>query len=487
MTSQAEQQFLAEIYAVPKFGEGLGLLRVQKALELLVPSYPRFSFTPIVVTGSNGKGSTAHYTESLLRHVGRRTALFTSPHFLYFNERFRVNGERISYDELLISWHLLQKHLKVVETALNQKFGRFEVLFLLAVSTFEQYQVQVAVFEAGIGGRYDPTRLLQAPYNVLTSVDLEHKELLGHTLTEICYDKLDVCGNASRSFISATVPNTLLPQIRAYNKLRMVQTCEVANTWQVELKVLAPQRQSSDECQHSSENKLFCQPVTSVCVQNRKSVESGFQELTTVHSQQLLLNPVPQSANIAAAIAVTDAYLHDQNVKAVEHNPLLKKAIAQGLNNCVVAGRMQHIQQQPFPILIDAAHTPESFVHLFGALQQAYQDQSLVLIIGQSADKSIEPLLAGVQKLSDVADCELILTEPSCRAKSVSILQQAFSEAGFEHRATQNVREACALASEIALAKPQEQFCTVVVVGGLFLAAEAQVALQNLAIALSFD
>lgn len=472
--NSAEQEFLAEIQAIPKFGDGLGLLRVQKALALLVPTYPTFSFTPIVVTGSNGKGSTSHYIERLLRTADCRSALFTSPHFLYFNERFRVNGERVDYQELLLTWRLLQKHIQAVEAELGQHFGRFEVLFLLAVSTFEQYQVQVAVFEAGIGGRYDPTRLLQAPYCVLTSIDIEHRALLGDTHSLICYDKLDACPTGASSFISSTVSESLLPQIYAYNALRHIKTVEVDKRWLVQLKTITD---DNPDVEHSNAQTI-------ITVQQCIELNSEFQDCVSVECEQLLINPVPQAANIATAIAVTSAYLTDHKNTTLD----MSNWLAHGLTQLPVAGRMQFIQQFPFPILIDSAHTPESFQHLFPALKASYSNQSLVLIIGQSEDKPVEPLSAGIKQLQETVDCQVITTQPACRGKSAAILSSELQRASPSCLTTENVSQACQLAISLACErKADAQLCTIVVLGGLFLAAEAQVEFQQLDVELLFE
>lgn len=476
MRETAEQEFIADIQSLPKFGDGLGLLRVQRVLELLIPTYPQFSFTPIVVTGSNGKGSTSHYIDQLLNAAECRTALFTSPHFLYFNERFRVNGERVAYDELLVTWRLLQKHISQISHELQQQFGRFEVLFLLAVSTFEQYQVQVAIFEAGIGGRYDPVRLLQAPYCVLTSIDLEHRALLGDTHSAICYDKLDACPANATSFISATVPTNLLPQITAYNRLKKVTTVNVASEWRVQL---ATRNTESHQSTLSAAN-------TDIHVQRYSEEEAHFYHILTAPCAQHLLNPIPQSANLATAIAVATHYVQ-------HHAPALANItrwLQRGLAQLPVAGRMQFIQHNPFPVLIDSAHTPEAFSHLFEALPHIPTGDKLVLVVGQSDDKPAQPLIAGIKQLMKSVSCEVVVTQPSCRGKVAKQLADECRIASMACHIAPTVKQACDTAKALALPSTQSvmtQPNTVVVLGGLFLAAEAQVEFQQLNISLLFE
>ncbi|MGE0829408.1 MAG: bifunctional folylpolyglutamate synthase/dihydrofolate synthase, partial [Hyphomonadaceae bacterium] len=146
-----------------------------------------------VITGSNGKGSTAAMLASALSSAGKRTGLFTSPHLFEINERFRIDGADISDAALDRHWARLEEAADAWLAAHpGEALGGFEFLFLLAASWFSEAQCDGAIWEAGIGGRYDVTRLIHAPCAALVSLDLEHTSLLGDTLEEIAKDKIDV-------------------------------------------------------------------------------------------------------------------------------------------------------------------------------------------------------------------------------------------------------------------------------------------------------
>ena len=126
---------------------------------------------------------------------GLRTGLFTSPHLYRFNERFQVDGVSIGDDDLARLVSRIEAAIAGISQRRGEKFGAFEAMFALACLYFQESDCDFAVFEAGIGGRYDPVRLVGALATCVTSVDYEHVELLGHSLELIASDKSDACAS----------------------------------------------------------------------------------------------------------------------------------------------------------------------------------------------------------------------------------------------------------------------------------------------------
>lgn len=171
----------------PKFGKGPGLERVAAIAGELGVALAAFGGDGAVIVGSNGKGSTAAMSAALLQQTGRTVGLFTSPHLLDINERFRIDGEDIGDDELQHHW---DRVIAATErTGLAGALGGFEFLFLIAADWFAVRGCTHTIWEAGIGGRLDPVKLIEAKRLALTSLDFEHTELLGKTLNEIALDK----------------------------------------------------------------------------------------------------------------------------------------------------------------------------------------------------------------------------------------------------------------------------------------------------------
>ena len=169
------------MFDLPKYGDGICLARMAGLLEALGIDRARLQRLSVVVTGSNGKGSTAAMCAGIGRAYGLRTGLFTSPHLFRFNERIQIDGVEIGDDAFARLQRRVEAAIATVSKRMGEKFGAFEALFALACLHFQESQCDFAVFEAGIGGRYDVSRLVGAHETCVTSVDYEHVELLSAT------------------------------------------------------------------------------------------------------------------------------------------------------------------------------------------------------------------------------------------------------------------------------------------------------------------
>ncbi len=183
------------MFDLPKYGDGVCLARMAELLETIAVDRAWLQRIAVVVTGSNGKGSTAAFCASIGHALGLRTGLFTSPHLYRFNERFQIDGAPIGDAELADLVARIGAAIAGISARRNEKFGSFEAMFALACRYFQDRGCDFAVFEAGIGGRYDPVRLVGARSTCITSVDYEHVELLGPSLELIVSDKSDACAS----------------------------------------------------------------------------------------------------------------------------------------------------------------------------------------------------------------------------------------------------------------------------------------------------
>jgi dihydrofolate synthase/folylpolyglutamate synthase len=157
----------------------LGLDRVLLALQRL--GSPELRVPAVHIAGTNGKGSCAALTDSILRQAGLRTGLFTSPHLSRFTERIRIGGVEIDGD------HLALLDQAVVATAVPLTF--FEVSAVLAFLAFAEAKVDVAVLETGLGGRLDATSVCHPVVCAVTSIALDHEAILGNSIAGIAYEK----------------------------------------------------------------------------------------------------------------------------------------------------------------------------------------------------------------------------------------------------------------------------------------------------------
>lgn len=179
------------IEEIPKFTKKNKQSHTRECLERL--GNPDRQFDVIHVAGSNGKGSVCAFTASVLQENGYRVGLFTSPHLVKTNERFRINGEDISDEKFLDAFHqVYELSLQLVEEG-SYHPTYFEFLFLMGMLIFAEAQVQIVVLETGLGGRLDATNVVEHPLAcVITSISLEHTEYLGDTLAAVAGEKAGI-------------------------------------------------------------------------------------------------------------------------------------------------------------------------------------------------------------------------------------------------------------------------------------------------------
>ena len=165
----------------PEYKISLGLDRIRKIAE----RSDLLSHIPCVITvgGTNGKGSTVAFLESMLLESGVKVGVYTSPHFLRFNERIHVNGVEVADEILSLSFQ------KINEARDGNWLTYFEFAVLVAINTFQQEKVDVALMEVGLGGRLDATNVIEPDISIITSIGLDHQELLGYNIEAIAKEK----------------------------------------------------------------------------------------------------------------------------------------------------------------------------------------------------------------------------------------------------------------------------------------------------------
>lgn len=186
------EEQLPLLYARRRFGIKPGVERVVEMLERL--GNPHRSFRTIHVVGTNGKGSTASFLASILSASNHCTALFTSPHLVRFNERFRINGHEISDQRLS---DLIASVLSVA----SEESTFFEIVTAMAALYFAEETVDVAIMEAGMGGRSDATAAFHGVATLMTPVSLDHTDYLGATVRDIATEKIAIAPPETRLII----------------------------------------------------------------------------------------------------------------------------------------------------------------------------------------------------------------------------------------------------------------------------------------------
>jgi dihydrofolate synthase / folylpolyglutamate synthase len=342
------------------------------------------------VAGTNGKGSTAAFLESILRRAGFRTGLNTSPHLEKINERIRVNGEEISDEAFAETFTRVQALNEELLAAgkLRAHPTYFECVTAMAFEYLARARVEFGVFEVGLGGRLDATNILRPVISIITRVDFDHENFLGHSLAEIAAEKAGI----------------LKPGVPL---------------------VLAEQRPEAMEVIRARAHELVCPVIESAAAFHieKEWMENGCSRarVTEVESGwSLELAPrlpgkfqIQNSLNAVAAAR----YLQKRGYRISDD------AIAQGIDEAVWPGRLEKVQSEP-DVYLDGAHNPSAARELATFAEQNLAGRKVWLVFGALRDKAVDEI-AGVL-FPNAA--EVIFTQPrTTRAISGSQLAEITS------------------------------------------------------------
>ena len=365
--------------------------RVALAMELL--GEPNRSFSVIHIAGTNGKTSTSRMTESLLRSVGLRTGLYTSPHLHTIRERIRLDGEPIDMERFVRVYDDIAPILDLADqqsvAAGGPRMSFFEAITCLAYAVFADAPVDVAVVEAGMGGRWDATNVADGQVAVVMPIGLDHMEYLGHDIATIANEKAGII-KPDAFVILAAQP------LEAATVL-LAQTADVGGSLAREgLEFGVVSRLPGIGGQLLSLQGLAAQ------------YDDIFLPLFGAH----------QASNASAALAAVEAFLGGG-----EHE-LSADLLRDGFAAVTSPARLEVVRRSP-TVLIDAAHNPHGAAALAAALDDAFEFTHLVGVLAVFADKDARGLL---ETLEPVLNGAVITQSSSPRAMSAESLGELAEE-----------------------------------------------------------
>jgi dihydrofolate synthase/folylpolyglutamate synthase len=361
------------MFDLPKYGDGVCLARMAALLDVLAIDRARLARDSVVVTGSNGKGSSAAFCANIAQAYGLRTGLFTSPHLFRINERFQVDGAPIGDHDLERLTTRVATAIDKLPLSSGERFGAFEAMFALSCLYFQESQCEFTVFEAGIGGRYDPVRLVGAHLTCVTSVDYEHVDLLGHSLQLIVSDKSDACATGG-TIIYGENCRSLRPHILEYNRNRGVASLFIRDEIRIDGEITSASRQRFD-------------------------FTSGRYEFPSL---EVALLGAFQFNNAAIAITLFLRWLG----RASEEKDFarIEAAVRSGLREISWPGRLEVIAQSPLTV-IDVGHTPDGIRQSLASLKQIHGTQDWILVVGISLDKKSHEIVGALAPSFDTIIC----------------------------------------------------------------------------------
>lgn len=204
---KTKADFLKWLGSQNKFSIKLHLSRIQRACELL--ANPQEYYQKVHIAGTNGKGSTVNYLQQMLISTNFKVGSFISPYIITFNERIQINGTYISDADLIKYANLIYPVVKQVEAELNDEMTEFEVITLLAFVYFKAEKVDYAIFEVGLGGRFDATNVINPLVCGITNISYDHIGVLGDTLEAIAYEKIGIAKENVPVFTTEARKNVL--------------------------------------------------------------------------------------------------------------------------------------------------------------------------------------------------------------------------------------------------------------------------------------
>lgn len=373
------------LYSLQKFGIKLGLYNIKALLDFC--GHPERQYPCVHIAGTNGKGSTAAMIASILTASGYRTGLYTSPHLVTFNERIRIDGEKIS-DKAVAEY---TKSLRRCIKAQNATF--FEATTAIAFQYFADSKVDVAVIETGLGGRYDATNVVTPLVSIITSIGLEHTEHLGNTLAKIAYQKGGI--------IKPGVP--CISGVREKTSLRVLEK-------------IAQEKQSqfiqASKCVKVTVVDNALEGITVDVITNRHRYENLFVSLAGNH----------QTSNLLLALLAVEHIAARNGFSRIS-----QQSIRQGLKNIRrfsgFCGRLDVLRKSPL-IIADAAHNPHGVRAVCRSLKDLICGK-VILLFGVMNDKDYCSM---IRELHPMVRLAIAVTPAIARALPARVLVEQFHQ-----------------------------------------------------------
>jgi dihydrofolate synthase/folylpolyglutamate synthase len=409
--SQAQAE--AHLRSLELFGMRFGLDRMRRMMTVL--GSPQRRYECIHVLGTNGKTSTTRMIAAILERHGLRTAAYTSPHLISYRERVQIGEREIDGDELAEAIARAAWAAERVNRTLagDDHVTQFELLTAAALWAIAQRGVDVAVIEAGLGGRYDATSVIDARVTALTNVGLEHTRWLGPTVRDIAEEKLAAVADGATLVLGAQ---------------------------------LAPD---------------------ALAVAERVARERGARLLHAPSEPsvaRLAAGGEFQRRNFALAELAADEFLREAGIDGSKIDRGAE-AVTAAAHATRVRGRLQVVADQPLTVL-DGAHNPHAAQALAASLPALVGARGVALVLGVLEDKDAAGIL---QALLPLCERAWFTAPPSERALSPAALLSLARQLGFE-RATCEPSAWVALAAARAWARAHD--AVVLATGSVYLVGE---------------
>lgn len=369
--SKTMEESVEWIHSRLPFGMRPGLERVEALLSLV--DHPENKVPMIHIAGTNGKGSTVSYLKRMLEEVGLKVGSFTSPYIEKFNERIMINQEFIS-DASLIS--LVEKYQPLVQSLDEVEHLRgiteFELLTVMGFDYFADQAVDVALIEVGLGGLLDSTNVISPILTGITTIGMDHMDILGDTIEAIAFQKAGII-KPNVPVVTGKIEEVALQVIESIASEQKAPIFRLGKEYDVTYRHPA-----------YDWGEVFDFTNPSGILKELKTPLLGSHQVE----------------NAGLAIALFFAYCQLKNI------PLQHKWIRDGLAKTTWPARMERISEQPL-IILDGAHNDHAMMRLVDNLKREFSNRKILILFSALETKDISRML---QELSEVAKSQITLT-----------------------------------------------------------------------------
>ncbi|MBF8807566.1 MAG: bifunctional folylpolyglutamate synthase/dihydrofolate synthase [Enterococcus lacertideformus] len=365
------EEAITWIHSRLPYGSRPGLDRVEALLEVV--GHPEKKVKTIHIAGTNGKGSTVTYLRCLLEEAGLTVGTFTSPYIEAFNERISINGKGISDNDLI---KLVQKYRPLVEQLDHFEavagITEFETLTAMAFDYFLCQKVDVAVIEVGLGGLLDSTNVAVPLLTGITTIGLDHTEILGETIEEIAIQKAGIIKRGI-PVVTGKIETKALGVIKKQARIKNAPLYALGEKYEISYQY--PAKKWGEVFSFSSESGKIAHLIIGMIGQH-------------------------QVENAGMAIELYEIYCK------IEGLPFKEKEIIKALKKAQWPGRMEKLSEEPF-VILDGAHNTHAVSRLVQNLKKEFKDYRINILFSALKTKNIEKM---INQLKEVPNVHIYLT-----------------------------------------------------------------------------
>ena len=373
------------------------LFNIQKLCDFLANPYKRFK--SIHIAGTNGKGSVSHMLAAILQTAGYKTGLYTSPHLKDFRERIKIDGEMVS-KEFIVDF---TERIKPVSEKIEPSF--FEITVAMAFEYFVAQEIDIAIIETGLGGRFDSTNIITPELSVITNIGWDHMNILGDSLEKIAFEKAGIIKQNIPVIVGEVLPQT--------DKVFE----QAAREKKASLSIASDKRQL----------------VNWQWKKHELIAEVAQQHRTDHQVYHLDLPGIYQTKNL---ITVLEACSHLQQMGWNIEEQDIRTGLQHTKKLTGLHGRWEIIHVHPL-IVLDVAHNVDGIKMLMEQVEVTDHDH-LHIILGVVKDKELEKILALFPRLADYYFTQADIP----RALNSHLLKEMATNAGLKGEIYPDVNEA---------------------------------------------